>query len=412
MPLRCLLSSGCTLGPRQIDASRIKYNESIQRTFQEEILLNLVRLKYRETPEFVSIGGVAAQYTWNGAAAVDAGLLEGAPTAFGIDAVIRREERPTISYAPQRSADFNRGMLSPISIETLALLARTGWAADRILRCTVQSINGVDNATSAGGPTPDWKPEFEEFRYLAQQIRQLQIQHAVEIAQADKEEVKVLPVSVQELDGDFFLGAMDQGYKFKQDESGRWQMYEKDQFAALIFKREVLHSPEVRDITGILGLKPGCEIYKVELAKKGQIQPTSSDVERLPPPHDRGPFQPCGTREDLTVSTRSLLETMYFLSQGIRVPVQHIEQGLVTRTLDHNGYPFDWTELTGDLLQVFSSHHKPKCAAVAIPYRGHWYYIDDRDLNSQSTFVLLAELFSIEVRSGGGSRLPVLTLGL
>jgi hypothetical protein len=45
-----LAASGCTLGPRQIDAGRLQYNDAIQRTFQEEILLNLVRLKYRETP--------------------------------------------------------------------------------------------------------------------------------------------------------------------------------------------------------------------------------------------------------------------------------------------------------------------------------------------------------------------------
>ncbi len=41
-------------------------------------------------------------------------------------------------------------------------------------------------------------------------------------------------------------------------------------------------------------------------------------------------------------------------------------------------------------------------AAVSIPYKGYWYYIDDRDLNSQSTFTLLVELFGIEVRAGGG----------
>ena len=60
-----LLMCGCTLGPRQIHHSRLKYNTAVQQTFQEEILLNLVRLKYREIPEFVSIGGGGFLYTLN-----------------------------------------------------------------------------------------------------------------------------------------------------------------------------------------------------------------------------------------------------------------------------------------------------------------------------------------------------------
>ena len=39
-----------------------------RRPFTKELLLNLVRLKYRETPEFVDIGGVAAQYNFEASA--------------------------------------------------------------------------------------------------------------------------------------------------------------------------------------------------------------------------------------------------------------------------------------------------------------------------------------------------------
>ena len=133
--------------------------------------------------------------------------------------------------------------------------------------------------------------------------------------------------------------------------------------------------------------------------------PSASSMERLPP------GTPVG-RKDITISTRSVLETMYYLSHAIHVPEEHLQQGLVTITLDHEGNIFDWNEMTGDLLQIFSSKHKPECAAVAVYYNGYWFYIDDRDLESQSTFTLLAELFSIEIQGGGGAQLPVLTLGV
>jgi hypothetical protein len=60
--------AGCTLGPRQIHKGRLEYNQAVQQSFREEMLLNLVRLRYRETPEFLTVGGIAAQYTFDGAA--------------------------------------------------------------------------------------------------------------------------------------------------------------------------------------------------------------------------------------------------------------------------------------------------------------------------------------------------------
>ena len=65
------------------------------------------------------------------------------------------------------------------------------------------------------------------------------------------------------------------------------------------------------------------------------------------------------------------------------------------------GEPFDWSNVSGDLLQVSSQKHKPKCAAVAVKYRDNWFYIDDRNLSSKSTFTLLLQLF--ELQAGGGA---------
>ena len=181
-----LCATGCTLGPREIRAGRLRYNESIQKTFQEEMLLNLVRLKYREAPEFLAVGGIAAQYSFDSRAALGADVKELAPDILGIDGSIARSERPTITYAPQRSETFSRGLLSPISIESLAFVARTGWRADRILRLTVQDMNLIENARSAGGPTPDRKPEFETFLVLAGHFRDLQERRLVNLAQSER----------------------------------------------------------------------------------------------------------------------------------------------------------------------------------------------------------------------------------
>ena len=45
--------SGCAnLGPTTLKSERSNYNLAVQRTNDEQLLLNLARLKYRDTPFF------------------------------------------------------------------------------------------------------------------------------------------------------------------------------------------------------------------------------------------------------------------------------------------------------------------------------------------------------------------------
>ena len=55
--------------------------------------------------------------------------------------------------------------------------------------------------------------------------------------------------------------------------------------------------------------------------------------------------------------------------------------------------------------------HRPSEAAMAIYYRDSWFYINDSDLQSKSTFSLLAQIFSLQ--SGNAKdKAPLLTLPL
>jgi hypothetical protein len=55
--LLAVSASGC-LGPTSIRQTRQRHNEVIQRTNQEELLLNLVRLRYNEHPSFLPVSGL------------------------------------------------------------------------------------------------------------------------------------------------------------------------------------------------------------------------------------------------------------------------------------------------------------------------------------------------------------------
>jgi hypothetical protein len=46
---------------------------------------------------------------------------------------------------------------------------------------------------------------------------------------------------------------------------------------------------------------------------------------------------------------------------------------------------------------------------MAVPHRGHWFCVDDTDLRSKSTFVLLTQLYALQASppSVGGPMLDV-----
>ena len=47
------------------------------------------------------------------------------------------------------------------------------------------------------------------------------------------------------------------------------------------------------------------------------------------------------------------------------------------------------------LVQIHSSGSKPSDASVAVAYRGHWFWIDDRDLRSKRAFAFMLMLFTL-----------------
>jgi sulfhydrogenase subunit alpha len=113
----------------------------------------------------------------------------------------------------------------------------------------------------------------------------------------------------------------------------------------------------------------------------------------------------------LSLETRSVLGILYFLSESVEAPSKDVQEGKVSITRYDSGELFDWTLITGKLLQIKTQPSKPNQASVAVYYRRSWFYIDDSDLESKSTFSLLSQLIALQ--SGKTDRvLPVLTLPL
>ncbi len=385
----CLTLSGCFYGPQGLHLTRPEYNDVLKRSAEEEMLLNIVRLKYRESPEFLGVPSVIESLSFGGGAGGNAGFSPHRLTSWGLNGNASFRESPTISYAPLQDEQFNRRLLSPISLEVLDLLAETGWDVSRVFRLITKNINDVDNATTAGGPTPDHAPEYVNFVAATQMMRVLQSRRQLEITH-----IQVSKDKLAEAEDDKPADTDDGNSPVKEKQK-------KAEQVGLRIAKEALNSPQTKAIKEIFHLG--------ELEEPGQSDPgfvpflaaTTGQIENRGKQHD-----------EMHISNRSFLEVMYFLSQGICIPNEHYERGLITITQDQAGNVFDWDEVTGGLMRVYVSESEPNDAAVAVEYRGYWYYIYDSDLNSKSTFNLLLELYNIAIRGGAVGQTPVLTQGV
>lgn len=401
-----LACSGCVLGPTTLQNSRTHYNRSVQTTAREEMLLNLVRMKYRDSIEFIRIPSITGQHTYTGST----GLSFPFSAARGSGSTsLSAQSKPTIVYQPEQAQEFNRRLLAPVNTATLDLLSSKGWAINRVLRLTVRTINDLDNATSAGGPTPDVKPDFEAFQLMANRVRDLQRDRLVELCYesvADDPKAVSESISSELVDAAALIEAAESGYRFQHNEDGTmtlWTVPTSSNELVLRIAPLARDTAPLTDIVQLLELEPGKGFYPVAIDSYGQLK-TPASWRRA---SDEAPSE---RRQELVVSTRSLKEMMFYLSHGITVPQSHVDAGLITQTFDHDGLEFDWRDMTGDMLQVKVSKLPPFKAAVSVFYRGHWFYVEDDDLNSKATFNMLIELFNLEIRAGGGSQIPLLSI--
>lgn len=340
-----MIVTGCSaLGPSTISASRPAYNQAVQRSNDQELLLNLVRVLYRDTTYFTTVERIAASYEFKRSISGNVSLQ------YAADAVTRTlnmgegtlalNEQPTVFYAPVEGEKFVRQMLTPMNPNLLLLLVNSGWSVDRVFSIAVQEMNGLRNAPSATGPTPVLEPNFRDFKEAVRLMRVLQTRGEMELGK---------PPDSDLLEIRFSTTAED---------------------VALVAR-----------IKTILGLDQNLNAFPIVSGNEKQQ-------------NDR-----------IFISTRALMSALGYLAHGVQAPEADLEAGRVQRTHRRDGQQFDWQELLGGVFLVRSSPLAPPSNCVSVQYRGSYFYIADDDLDSKSTFVLLNQLMALNATPSHASGL-------
>ena len=169
-----VLLTGCaSIGPQTIDRDRFDYTTAVAESWKTQMLLNIVKLRYSDTPVFLDVPSVISQYAIQGRINLGAGwntsLTAGDTQTVGVEGSYA--ERPTITYTPLSGEKFTRSLLTPIPPASLLFFIQSGWPVKLLFELCVKSVNDLDNRSTAPGFARTADPEFQEWLELMTRIQ-------------------------------------------------------------------------------------------------------------------------------------------------------------------------------------------------------------------------------------------------
>ena len=427
----CIAAAGC-MGSWAMRGTRIGYNKSVSHTASQEMLLNIVRMRYGETPTFLDMPSVVSQTE-----ASMLGVGEQAKATQGlVEGAFNLRDRPTITYSPRTGEDMATSMIKALKAEAI-LDVSPGNDTRIFLMAFVDSINGVRNSPLATSPASRVLDGNDEYRHAVDLFMGLQNRGAVKMRVAEIDEnPHGTPLPAKQLVATDLLAAAENDYVF-QMAGDQAVLLEKSRFLAMAINPEAVDAADVQELTQIFRLEPGRTAYRVKSQEDDEVdldaEPSADEqpmvlhtvetppagandegIEILPAPVPTvveavtGPNAASATPRDiLSINVRSGYQVLAFLSKGVDVPAAHENRCVapIYRTLD--GRPFDGRRLTHGLFRVYVQKHRPLWSDTAVYYRGHWFYIAQDDVQSRVTLNYIKLILDIRSEAGETS---VLTL--
>lgn len=348
LPLLCFFLPSCAMrgGPKRLVPDRFNYAAAITTSWKEQMLTNLVKLRYQDPPVFLDVAQIVTQYTMERAGSIASPDWKGNPSGPAAGVSGYWAESPTITYNLMTGDKFIKSLLEPASPISLMLLIESGWPIDAVLEVGVRAVNGLYASSGAETFRHQGDPRFYE---LLKVLRELQLRDAFSI--------RVLSA--------------------KGDKKGA---AEGEVVLTFHGRRSDLEAQAMaKTVRELLGLNPDVSEFHIVF---GAMNNTDTEIAFL---------------------TRSMLDILTEAAAGVEIPAADLDEGRATKP------PAAQTEGElnfQQLVRVRSSAHKPDAheAFTAIQYRDCWFWIDDRDINSKRGLDFLMMLFTLA--SPGASIAP------
>jgi len=328
---------GCShIGPGTVTRDRFDYIGALSDSWKQQMLYNMVKVRYGDAPVFLEVGSVINQYaieTDFSATASWQAPLAGNSNTLGIGAVGKYLDRPTITYNPLSGEKFARQLMRPIPPTGILSLIESGYPIDMVIRLCASSVNGIRNRYGGAARGIAADPEFYP---LLERLRRIQDSGAVSLRTQKNGEMEGTVM--------VFRGKVD---------------------TAIL--------EDIEFVRKTLRIDPAGEEFRIVY---GSVSKDDKEI---------------------AILSRSIMQIMIDIASNIEVPPAHMSEKRVSPAMPEDtfqGAP------VSPLVNIHSSPDKPCDAFVSIPFHGQWFWIDDRDMRSKQIFSFLLLLFSLTETGG------------
>jgi hypothetical protein len=341
------LSSCSSIGPSSVKHDRVDYNKALEDSWKEQVLLNILRLRYAGVPIFLEVSSIVSGYTVEGSVNL-AGNVSSADAVQGdyltLGAGGKFTDRPTITYAPLKGAKFTQSFMTPIPPKMLLFLLESGWSAEVVLPLAIESLNGLRGRSATADQTNQGNQEFYRLIRLISEVQDAGTMSFRIIKGENDQETIVI----------FF--------------------YNDDMPDEIIKSR--------REINRLLGIDDQVDQITITFGVKPKI------------------------KNEVALLTRSMLRMMLYLSTTIEVPESHLVEQL---TYPINFQPGEEETKLGLIMRINSGTEEPERAFASVKHMDHWFWIEESDIASKRILSFVCLLFTM-LESDDAKGLPLVTI--
>ena len=400
------LAAGCarnTRGPILIANSHVPYNKVINQVVSEELLLNVVRRRYAEPPQFVTISSIVSNVNTSTSVGVGAQVGKDGEVTGGAsaNAGVTFSDNPTITFTPRAGSEIAGPLHETIDVDNIAYLANANYTFDLLLVLLIQDIGSVR------GPEPDVGEGFrggsKESVELLRMVQELIGRNELVVGDFRRHKpYSERAYEPKEVTTQAQVAAVSESNRFYSVDGGNTY-----QFTGYTLSAGLWIEPEAREPGGAgARVMELLEVQTDPLRRVWFLEP-----KRVVLGTDLRGQSPNEKRDVIRARTRSFYGVLNYLSYGVRVPKAHEKSGKAAPTARYRqaveqGRAYDLAE---DFV-VLTSKNSPDDAYIAVQHRDTWFYIADADHRSKRIFGALYDLFNLQVAQSNEGTAPVLTL--
>lgn len=178
-------TNGFGLGPNKLPATRMDYNLAVQRSNNEEMLLNLIRIKYFEQPLFLQVGSIASSFSFG---------ITGATGAAATNLSSTYSDAPTVTYTPYQGQVYAQQVLAEMDSDRFLTLYRSGWDIEFLMRVLVIRFGLIDHSydSRTGHDTESHARFLDTVKIISEMDDRGQIDFSIVSSGKDKRNILVM----------------------------------------------------------------------------------------------------------------------------------------------------------------------------------------------------------------------------